>query len=394
MTDSRNHITMTVGELQQLITAGAEEALKLHLDSLKADTTDISGRKTDMSKQPKKIRRPIYVDGEKKWISAESEQEYAEKCAQAFAEGTELESKKSECKHNFKDYAYRWFETFSKPNIEEVTAVTYERQLKIHILPVLGEKNVEDITPFDVQDLFNRMGDAAKETKTKAKVVLNMILEQAVEDELLRRNPLASKRIRIKGAASKPTEPYSVAQMQYLLRRIDQIKKPQDKAFLALQALHPLRPEEVYGLKGADVDEHFIHVRRAVTHPTRNQPVIKSTKTSTSERTLNLVEQIKHYLPPTAPDDFILGGEKPLSYQQIKLMCGRIKRDTNFTENVTPIRFRTTVLTDMYDLTQDMKQTQQAAGHANVATTMKYYIKGRGEHANTAIPVATAYGLI
>ena len=48
----------------------------------------------------------------------------------------------------------------------------------------------------------------------------------------------------------------------------------------------------------------------------------------------------------------------------------------------------------MYDQTKDLKQTQQAAGHANASTTMKHYVKGRAEHANTAAPVAAAYGLI
>ena len=36
-------------------------------------------------------------------------------------------------------------------------------------------------------------------------------------------------------------------------------------------------------------------------------------------------------------------------------MCNRIKRDTGFSENITPIRFRTTVLTDLYDQTKDIK---------------------------------------
>ena len=32
-------------------------------------------------------------------------------------------------------------------------------------------------------------------------------------------------------------------------------------------------------------------------------------------------------------------------------MCQRIQRDTGFEESVTPRRFRTTVLTDLYDQT-------------------------------------------
>lgn len=72
-------------------------------------------------------------------------------------------------------------------------------------------------------------------------------------------------------------------------------------------------------------------------------------------RDLNLAEQIKKYLPETAPDEFILGGEKPLSYMQVRKMCEQIQQDTEFDGKITPIRFRTTVLTDMYDQTKDLK---------------------------------------
>ncbi|MGN1019614.1 MAG: tyrosine-type recombinase/integrase [Aristaeellaceae bacterium] len=95
----------------------------------------------------------------------------------------------------------------------------------------------------------------------------------------------------------------------------------------------------------------------------------------------------------TAPRAFILGGDKSLTCQQVGRMCERIQRDTGFDEKITPVRFRTTVLTDLYDQPKDLKQTQQAAGHANAATAMKHYVKGRAERANTAVAIATVYGV-
>ena len=58
-------------------------------------------------------------------------------------------------------------------------------------------------------------------------------------------------------------------------------------------------------------------------------------------------------------------------------MCDRIRRDTNFDEKITPSRFRTTVLTDMYAETKDIKATQEAAGHTTAAMTLQHYVKGR-----------------
>lgn len=148
-----------------------------------------------------------------------------------------------------------------------------------------------------------------------------------------------------------------------------------------------MRLEEVLGLHPEDVDREgmAIHICRAVTHPTRNQPEVKDTKTDSSHRTIGLSALAVPFLPSECKESFLFGRDKPLSYTQVRKMCQRIQKDTGFTENITPIRFRTTVLTDLYDQTKDIKLAQQAAGHTTSAMTLKYYVKGRKtEHKATA----------
>ena len=195
-----------------------------------------------------KIRREITINGVKRWVTGNSEQEYAENLIKALSGSTVDNVQFKEHKHPFQTYAQKWFEVFSKPNIEPVTATTYERQLKRHIFPVLGDMNIEDILPADVQRIFNSM-DSARETKIKTKNVLNMVFQQALDDGLIQRNPLLSKSIRITGRGSKPTEPYSVAQMRFLVQHIGMIERPSDRAYMALQALHPLRLEGSIGIE-------------------------------------------------------------------------------------------------------------------------------------------------
>lgn len=204
-----------------------------------------------------------------------------------------------------------------------------------------------------------------------------------------------SKRLRITGEASKYTAAYSVEQMQFLISKLDKIKSDTDRAYMAIQALHPLRLEEVLGLKWEDVDTRnkVLHIRRAVTHPTRNQPEIKSTKTETSTRDVGLSEVAIQYLVPGKSTDFVFGEGKPLTYQQVRRMCNRIKADTGFEENITPIRFRTTVLTDIYDKTKDVKAAQMAAGHASPRMTMERYAKGRSTNHDVAAVIDLAYSV-
>ena len=334
-----------------------------------------------------KINRTVMINGEKKWIHANTEQEYADKLLKSAGYASNTNGK-----HIFKEYANNWFDIYSKPNVETATATTYQRQLNLHLNPFFGEMAIEEISVDDVQRFFNAMS-GSKSTKYKAKTVLNMILNAALEDGLIQYNPLKSQRLKITGKASVFTEPYSVDQMKYLIKKLDDIKNPNDKTYLAIQALHPLRLEEVLGLKWGDIDINSkqIHIRRAVTHPTRNRPEIKDTKTDASRRSITLSQITEKYLFLGDKDSFVLGGGKPYSYQQVKRMCQRIKADTGFDENITPIRFRTTVLTDIYEATKDVKAAQAAAGHTTSAMTLKHYIKGRGTSTKTAEAIDQMY---
>lgn len=349
----------------------------------------------EMPLNTSKIRRQVTVNGTKVWLTANSEQEYANKLLR-LAMGPQEDARQE--KHPFKAYAENWFEVFSKPNIDRVTAVTYERQLRNYIYPILNGLNVEDITAENVQRVFNAMGDDMKQgSKDKVKNVLNQIFNKAIDDGFIMKNPLKASSIRIKGLAAEETEPYTIEQMRYLASHLNDVVKPTDRAWLALSLSLPLRPEEVLGLKWGDVDEKacMIHVRNTVTHPTRNEAHFKSyTKTASSVRQLIFPQEILAYLPERGqPDEFVIGGEKPLSYMQLRGLRKRINYQTKFGETITPRRFRTTVATDISAMTHDLKLVQKSLGHSTPQITLKHYDKGRSRAADASQAIASCYGL-
>ena len=123
-----------------------------------------------------------------------------------------------------------------------------------------------------------------------------------------------------------------------------------------------------------------IHIRQVATHPDRNQAEVKETKTESSIRDLALAAAVAPSLVRPEEESinaFIFGGDKPWSYTKVKKTCDRIKREIGFDGKITPIRFRTTVLTDIYDATKDIKLTQAMAGHSSSAMTLERYVKGR-----------------
>lgn len=323
------------------------------------------------------IRRKYNIHGKSVWIQGKTEQEVLEK---GFALMNEARGDVFAKKHNFTEYALDWFENFSLPNIAEVTAVVYKRQLDVYILPALGKMNVEDITLSDVQPIFNRKGKK-KVTLMKTKNVLNQIFRKAIDDDLMRKNPLNSPSFRLTGEASEGTKPFSVEEMRMMFGSIDKLTAPSDIAYLSIVTMQPLRLEEVLGLQWRDIDRDAmtLHISRAVTHPKRNMPIVKETKTK-EKRDVPLTQATLDYLdsiPHGKPTDFVIGGESPCSYTQLRRMCERIERLIEYPGKITPRRFRATVLTDICEETGDIKLTQAAAGHKTADTALQHYVKGR-----------------
>ena len=213
-----------------------------HLENRTNNNGNVPSQKGDGSDMATKINRTVVINGVKRWIHANTEQEYADNLIKLYSGET------TSAAHDFRSYALNWFDVYSKPAVATVTANTYERQLTKYLIPHFDGIPVENICVDDIQRLFNSM-NCTKATKDKVKMVLNMILNAAVEDGLLAKNPMKSSRLKITGKASKTTDVYSVEEMQYIVNRIRDVQSPVDRAYIALQALHPLRLEEVLGLK-------------------------------------------------------------------------------------------------------------------------------------------------
>lgn len=387
----------TADEVERIAYAAVKSAMRSVLPNLDSDISPcLSAEKEDnMPRNTSKIRRHVNIRGTDIWICADSEQDYIDKVMKLGG----FENALPRRKHLFETYAMNWFNTFSKPNVEPITALTYERQLTNHILPAFKGKYLEEIDVDAVQELFNSMGaDAKLETKKKVKTVLTQIFKRAYDDRLIDRDPMKSGSLKIKGAKSDVTQPYTVKQMQYLMQHLPNITNPYDRAWLALSISLPLRPEEVLGLqwKNVDSENNTVTICCTVTHPARNEAVFKeATKTDQSRRTLNVPPDIMAFLTERGePDDFVVGGKTPLSYTMLRRMRERIRKQIGFDDAIVPRRFRTTVATDISDMTHDIKLVQKMLGHSTPDITLKYYDKGRRTSADASEAIMACYSAI
>ena len=81
--------------------------------------------------------------------------------------------------------------SFPRSTLREYTTL-----LNKHILPVFGEKDIREITTDDIQQFMNSKAAMSRKSIHEMVMVLGMVLESAMEDEIITRNPARSKRLK------------------------------------------------------------------------------------------------------------------------------------------------------------------------------------------------------
>ncbi|WP_018558344.1 MULTISPECIES: site-specific integrase [unclassified Streptomyces] len=155
---------------------------------------------------------------------------------------------------NFEEYALRWVK---ERRLSPTTDELYRRLLRLHILPNLGDLDLDKITAPRVRSWRSERLDVtgAETTIAKSYRLLKAVMETAVEDELIRRNPC-----RIRGAGKESAAERPVATVDQV-DALAQALGPRWRLMVYLAAYGPLRPEEQAELRRGDVDLDTLTVR-------------------------------------------------------------------------------------------------------------------------------------
>jgi len=120
----------------------------------------------------------------------------------------------------FSEYSAAWIE--ERPNLRPKTVQLHRYLLRRHVRPHFDGRTVADIREADVRRWRKKLLDAGLSAVTLAKAyrLLKAVLNTAVDDGLIRRNPC-----RIKGASQEksPERPVlTIAQVYALAEAVDQ----------------------------------------------------------------------------------------------------------------------------------------------------------------------------
>ena len=166
-------------------------------------------------------------------------------------------------------------------------------------------------------------------------------------------------------------------------KTIPTMENSKEQVFMALLASTGMRPEEIYGLRWEDIssDWTYLHIKRAVTYPNKNQPVINEPKTKRSNRFINLIDWVADILKAQQKETgFILGGDKPLCYvSRSRLQRNAWKHVGLEGKNICPYDFRANFATMLCESGKSDKQVADMMGHADTRMVDTVYAPARKE---------------
>lgn len=93
-----------------------------------------------------------------------------------------------------KEYAEKWLGEIKKTDLKLSTLNSYESNLRYHLLPAFGHLRLDEITYSELKDFILRKIE--KYTKDSVRLMvatLRVMLNEAMEDRLLSRNPVHEK---------------------------------------------------------------------------------------------------------------------------------------------------------------------------------------------------------
>ena len=286
----------------------------------------------------------------------------------------------------FGTYAEQYFVTYKVPSIK-LTTQSYYRGMLRHFYSVWDNVPIDSITTEDVQTFLNDRRDMSAKSLHEMRMFLKAIFTAAVSDDLIAKNPVEDKRLRIPSTKKKVRKALEAEEVRDILSNLNKLEDV-ERRFIALLLYTGMRRGEVLGLRWEDIDvaKNVIHVERNVTFPGgHNDPVIGTPKTEAGKRNVPIAPGLLSQLEPMKEHGFIIGdGERPITASINNRMYQRITRKIDL-HGATPHNFRHTVATMLNDAGASIKTIQAVIGDADFQTVANRYVHSREGQAQQAI---------
>jgi len=275
-------------------------------------------------------------------------------------------------------------------NLEQTTQSNYDQYIKLNILPFMGDLRLDEINVGTIQRFYDWMANAASHGRKKdlnrntiARVsgLLGRIFKVAIEMGLMSESPIKKTLLRINAEEGGHHTALPDREVTRIKQEIPSLDVRDERIFMALLVYTGMRPEEVLGLKWEDVhlSKQYAEVKRAVTYPRRNQPVIKGTKTKKSVRTVILPRALVEILIPCVQSSgFVCSGEQPWTWTVMDNIKQRAYKKLQI-KGFSNYDFRSTYGTQLKESGLSSAIVADLMGHADTRMVETVYARTRHE---------------
>lgn len=352
---------------------------------------------------------PLTGKQKKQWFYGKSEKEVREKKLKALSQiqnGDYIEPSKM----TVEQWLHTWLWEYKKIKLQRTTFESYEYIIRIHILPLLGKKQLIKLKADDLQKLYNNklksgridgQGGLSNRSVKYIHIIMRQALSQAIKNGLL-----------IKNVAEATNPPKLIKKEMRVLSLEEQKKFTAAIGNERLRSLFILAPNcgaregEILALKWNDIDFQQNKIRIDETmkrvktfDPSKNKTeiIFKTPKSASSNRIIDVpklvINELLQHKIRQNKEKLKLGNSytdknlvfctelgNPIDISSLMRVYRRIlKRSGINTKGVTFHTLRHVYGSRLNDLNVDPKTIQSLMGHSSIKTTMDIYVHSSEE---------------
>ena len=283
-----------------------------------------------------------------------------------------------------------WVNKFT-PNVSKQGRSQYFSLFRNYINPAFGALHLKDIRKANLQSLLNDMAQngASQSQLKKIKMLSSAVMEFATDNEYIARNVFASVKVPV--TDQKERQPLTKEQMQLVITTWQEHRM----GLPALIMLYcGLRRGELLALQWSDInlDTGKINIYKSVAFDNSHKPVIKTTKTKSGQRQVEIPFVLLSAFNQSKPTSLYVCSDtngNMMTYSAFKRawesymhylnICAggtdatRSKPKVIAMQPFTPHQLRHTYATLLYSAGVDMLTAQKLLGHSDIKVTMGIY---------------------
>lgn len=272
-----------------------------------------------------------------------------------------------------------WKPYLERKQVKPSTKRSYDCELRVHILPVLGAMRIADVAPLHIEKLLQSRLEGGSSPKTVRNLVglLQGIFSLAVDNDLIPRSPVRNRHKPRVTRSEKPV--WTPQQLKLIVESVSQVHR----SLFQCAMLTGARLGELLGLqwKHIDLDAQTLEIRQALWEGELVAP-----KTEGSVRLIYFGPTLlaalmaqKRNSDHNGAEDFVFskGDGTPLNPDVLRrdvlyptldgLGIARTRRAAGFHT------FRHSAATIVNQKTGNLKLVQKLLGHSNLSTTADVY---------------------